>query len=66
MLTMSDTATRTARLIEAIDSEIERLDALNPHHARSLDPLLRYREQLRVARDPEPLHELLSPHFDVV
>jgi hypothetical protein len=66
MLTMSETAARTAQLIEAIDSEIERLDALNPQHARTLDPLLRYREQLRVARDPAPLHELLSPHFDVV
>jgi len=63
---MSETDARTARLIAAIDSEIERKDALNPEHARELDPLLRYREQLRVTRNPAPLHELLSPYFDVV
>lgn len=63
---MSEIEDRTVRLLAAIDDEIERMDALNPQHARALDPLLRYREQLRVARDPAPLHEMLSPHFDVV
>jgi len=62
----SDMSTRTAELIEAIDREIEQMDVFNPQHARELDPLLRYREQLRVARDPASLHALLSPSFDVV
>lgn len=62
----SDTSSRTAELIEAIDREIERMDVFNPQQARELDPLLRYREQLRVALDPAPLHALLSPSFDVV